>query len=345
MPSPATLEVLQPGLLTTVQDLGRPDAAALGVPHSGACDPLALSAANLLVGNAPGAAALEMSLLGPELRVLRPCLAALAGADFEASIAESGVRLEPGSSMLLSAGTTLRMGAAGDGARGYLALRGGIDVPLVLGSASTALTAGFGGIGGRALLPGDLIAIGDLEGMDDVSPAPRTWLGPGASSGCPAATGTVALRVVRGPHADRLGPEAWDRLIGTTWDVDPRSDRMGVRLIPSAGNARHTSTDAGGSLASLPMTWGAIQLPPGGAPICLLADHPSVGGYPVIAVVISADLPTLGQLRAPHRVAFQAIELGDAQAAFLRGQAELDEAARRLSPTTTAAAAADSGRG
>jgi antagonist of KipI len=322
-----------------VQDLGRPDAATLGVPRSGACDPLALSAANLLVGNALDTAALEVSLLGPELRVLRACLVALTGADFVATIAESGERLWPGRSIALDAGTTLRMGAAVDGARGYLAVAGGMQVPLVFGSASTALSAGFGGLAGRRLAIGDTIAARDPGDADVAIPAPRPWPGPGPSSGVPPAPGQlVELRVVRGPHADLLGAKAWSRFLGTLWDVDPRSDRMGVRLAAPADATGPTVPENGSSFLSMPMTWGAVQLPPGGVPICLLADHPTVGGYPVVCVVVSADLPILGQLRPPHRIRFQPVEMGEAQAAFIRAQAALREATRRLGgPQATSA--------
>jgi antagonist of KipI len=339
-------DVISPGLLTTVQDAGRPDSAPLGVPPSGAADPLGLAAANLLAGNAVDAAALELSLLGPQLRVLRSTVIGLTGADFQANVVEEGRALRPGSAHALNAGTTISFDTALDGARGYLAVSGGIAVAPVLGSASTALGAGFGGVEGRALVAGDLISAypGRSDNLTASSAgrraAPR-WPGPGPSSGVPAREGApgrervVEIRVVRGPHAEGAGGKAWDRLTSVTWEVDSRSDRTGVRLLePGAGRASG-ATDASygaGLLVSMPMTWGAIQLPPGGAPICLLADHPTVGGYPVVAVVATVDRPLLGQLRAPHRLRLVPVDMADAQAALLRAEQSLEEAGKRLRP-------------
>jgi antagonist of KipI len=331
------LEVLSAGLLTSVQDAGRPGAAALGAPHAGACDPLGLAAANLLAGNATDAAALEISLLGPELRLLRTAVMAITGADFQARVDSGNRALRPGSAYELTAGTTIAFGAALDGARGYLAVRGGIAVPLVLGSASTSLAAGFGGLDGRALAVGDVVSA-HRGGTSDAAAAraerratPR-WQGPGPSSGVPLTERDIDIRVVRGPHAEGAGAKAWDRLTSMDWEVDSRSDRTGVRLL-GAGASR--ITEGLGQLLSTPMTWGAIQLPPGGAPIALLADHPTIGGYPVIAVVATVDRPVLGQLRAGHRVRFVPVDMADAQEALLRSEHSLEEAARRLRPADT----------
>jgi biotin-dependent carboxylase-like uncharacterized protein len=295
------LEVLGPGLHSTVQDGGRPDASALGVPRSGACDPLALAAANVLLGNPPDAAALEMTLVGPELTVLAPCVVALAGADFQAKVPEDGRRLRPGTTHLLRAGCTVSFGAARDGARGYLALVGGVDVPPVLGSRSTAPVGGFGGFDGRPLDEGDRLrpAHPGALGLGG-----RSWPGPGPSSGVSVHLGPRTVHVVEGPHAVEFPAEAMELLLGTAWTVTPRSDRMGVRLagplLPPAD---------GHEPVSLGMTWGAVQVPAGGAPIVLLADHPTVGGYRVIAVAASCDRPVLGQLRAGDEVRFVRIDL------------------------------------
>ena len=295
------LEVRGSGLHTTVQDAGRLEASSLGVPRSGACDPLALAAANILLGNPHDAAVLEFELIGPELAVLEPCVVALAGADFQAKVPEDGRRLRPGTTHLLRAGSTLSFGASRDGARGYLALAGGVDVPLVLGSRSTARVGGFGGLEGRALQEDDRVrpAHPEVLGLGG-----RSWPGPGPHSGIAGHLGPRTVHIVEGPHAAEFPPEALSMLLETAWTVTPRSDRMGVRLggppLPPA---------EGPEPASLGMTWGTVQVPAGGAPIILLVDHGTVGGYRVIAVAASADRPVLGQLRAGDEVRFVRIDV------------------------------------
>jgi biotin-dependent carboxylase-like uncharacterized protein len=320
--SRALLEVRSPGLLSTIQDTGRPDAAHLGVPRSGACDPLALAAANLLLGNDPGAAALEISLLGPELAVLEPCVLGLAGADFEAIVVDTSRRVSPGTSVGLEAGATLQFRAAVDGARGYLAIPGGIDVPRVLGSASTAPVGGFGGQDGRPVATGDRLAARDWSRI----PIPGAqWPGPGPSSGVAADDRPRMVRVLPGPHADAAGPDSFERLISRTWDVAAQSDRMGLRLEgPPLGMAGTLELVSSGTV------WGAVQLPPGGRPIVLLADGPTVGGYPVVAVVAAVDRPVLGQLRAGEQLSFAPVTLAEARAALQAAAQDLQEAARRL---------------
>ena len=330
MTGPALLEVRSPGLLSTVQDAGRPDAAHLGVPRSGACDLLALAAANLLIGNEPHAAALEISLLGPELVVLERCRVGVAGADFEAIVVDSGRRVSSGTSVSLEPGDTLRFGAALDGARGYLALSGGIDVPYVLGSASTAPVGGFGGFGGRPLAAGDRLA---ARSAADMGPDERQWPGPGPGSGVVAGDRPRTVRVMPGPHADVAGPDAFEHLISRIWDVGPQSDRMGIRLD---GPPLGASAAGMSELVSGGMTWGAVQLPPGGRPIVLLADGPTVGGYPVVAVVASVDLPILGQLCAGDQLRLMAVTLDEAREALRGAAQDLAEAVRRLSPSTPA---------
>jgi biotin-dependent carboxylase-like uncharacterized protein len=320
------LEVRSPGLLSTVQDAGRPDAAHLGVPRSGACDSLALAAANLLIGNEPYAAALELSLLGPELAVLNRCHIGVAGADCEAIVVNSGRRVGPGTSASLEPGDTLRFHAAVDGARGYLALPGGIDVPHVLGSASTAPVGGFGGLGGRPIAAGDRLA---ARSLSVAGAAERRWPGPGPGSGVIAGDRPRTVRVLPGPHADAAGPDTFERLISPVWDVGPQSDRMGIRLDgPPLGGA------VASDLVSSGVAWGAVQLPPGGRPIVLLADGPTVGGYPVVAVVASVDRPVLGQLRAGDRLRLVAVTLDEAREALRGAAQDLAEAARRLSAQT-----------
>jgi biotin-dependent carboxylase-like uncharacterized protein len=299
----AVFEVFDGGLLTTVQDAGRPDWTHLGVPESGAADPWSLAVANLLIGNAPDDAVLEMTIGGPTLRTLRPVAIGLAGADLGGRVA-GGRRLEPDRSHRLSAGEVVTFpGAASDrsaGARAYLAVPGGIDVPVVLGSRSTCLAAGFGGLDGRPVASGDR-----LLGVGLGTPSELAWPRPGP----PGHDGTAVLRVLADPTADRAGLAA---LLATDWLVAPSSDRVGVRLAGPALPAGH----AGG--ATHGVTFGTIQLPPDGQPIILGPDHQTTGGYEVVGVVISADLPVLGQLAPGTRVRLADIDRAAALAALRR---------------------------
>jgi biotin-dependent carboxylase-like uncharacterized protein len=320
------LEVLDPGLLLTVQDGGRPGLASEGVTGGGAADRWSLRVANSLLGNEPETAALEATLLGPTVRALVPVTVAIAGA-MAGRLTRSGERVPPGSSVTLAAGDELALEATGDGARAYVALPGGIDVPPVLGSRSTALGAGFGGLDGRALRSGDTVR----AGMDDTGPAPLVrpsarWPGDAA----PRAVGATApLRVLGGPHAAALGPGVLEGLVDRAWAVGPASDRVGIRL-----DGARLEAAALGELASHGVLAGTVQVPPDGRPIILLVDHQATGGYPVVAVVVTADLPRLGQLAPGAAVAFRLVSpaearavLADDDARFAAALAHLREAA------------------
>jgi antagonist of KipI len=310
-----TLEVVEPGLLTTIQDAGRFGWTYLGVPVGGACDPWSLAVANLLAGADAGAAALEMTIAGPTLAVRAATVVGLAGANLGGVVRETGRRLLPGRSYAIAAGTTIAFpgGDAGaGGARAYLALRGGIDVPEILGSRSTLLSAGFGGIDGRALRAGD--AVGSVA--TDTAPAPAEWSWPWLD-GDPFATTGEPIRVVPGP-----APGVED-VVGRSWRVGAASDRIGLRLEA----ADHATTAEGappgtgaGELLSHGVVRGAIQLPPDGTPLVLLADHQTTGGYPVAAVAARADHPRIGQLRPGEVVRFIAVTPDEARAAYA-GQA------------------------
>lgn len=285
------LEVIEPGLLTTVQDAGRYDALDLGVPVSGACDPWSLAVANVLVGNEPTAAALEMTVLGSTFRVREDMWIGVAGAAMYGGP-------PPWQSHLLRKGEGVSFGGSDGPARTYVAVPGGVDVPVVLGSRSTCLVGGFGGIAGRPLQIGDVVRPSSAA----KEPA-RSWPAPVDS------TSPAVVQVVRGPD-----PDGFDALVGTDWQVSLRSNRQGIRLEgpPLLGRS--------GALLSRPVTWGTIQLPPDGQPIILLADGQTVGGYPVVAVVISADRPLIGQLAPMDAVRFVEVSLAQAQVA-LRQQA------------------------
>ena len=318
------LEVLSAGFLSTIQDGGRPDHVALGVPVSGACDPLGLAVANALTGNGTGAAALEMTLSGPELAVVETCVAALGGADLGAEVPEDGRRLRPAGAYLLRAGTRLVFRGPPAGARGYLALRGGIDAAEVLGSASTYLPGGFGGLGGRALAPADRLV---PRRPTDLAAAGRSWPSDPAARrllSSASSEGASVVRLVDGPHGSRFHDGVWRALLEEEWRVGADSDRVGLRLdgpmlaAPSA------------ELVSLGMTWGAVQVPPDGRPIVLLVDHQTVGGYHVPAVAIRADRGRLGQLRPGDLVAFERVTVAAAQHAYREQQSALRAAAAAL---------------
>ncbi len=309
------LEVLDGGLHTTVQDGGRQEFTHLGVPGSGACDPWSLAVANLLLGNDPGAAVLEMTLIGPTIAVLAGGLLSLAGADLEGVVRETGDAIVPGRTYGLKAGRTIEFpGVPGRGgaARAYLALTGGVDVPLVLGSASTLTGTSLGGVDGRTLRAGDLLR---ARTASDAAVSAQIRWPPSVSD--PLASLDSPIHVLEGPSAGRSDPAAFEALLASEWTVSPDSDRIGLRLVGSPV----PSIESG--MLSRGVPWGAIQIPPDGSPIVMLADHPTTGGYPVIAVAITADRPRLGQLRPGAHVRFVASTANEARRLLLSQRDDL----------------------
>ena len=264
------IEVLSPGLLTTIQDLGRPGWASIGVPPSGAVDRESLELGNVLVGNPPGAAALEATLVGPRLVFRTRTLIALTGAVRTPRTAEVEGELDVGELV--------------GGARAYLCVRGGIEVDPVLGSRSTDLLTG---LGSKPLRPGDVLAVGADPGRP---PAERR----------PPERQPGPLRVVPGPRDDWFEPDALTALTTAEWRVTPAANRVGIRLAGLTLDRVRTE-----ELLSEGLVTGAIQVPPNGQPILLLNDHPTTGGYPVIAVVAEDDLCRAGQLRPGDTVRFE----------------------------------------
>ena len=334
------LEVIDGGLLTTVQDEGRFGYEADGVPESGAADPVGLAVANALLGNAMDAAALEVTLLGLRVRAIVDVDVAIGGADLGAVIdraidgAPGGTPVSPGSSVRLRAGDLLAVrgspdDAAAGGCRAYLAVPGGIDVPELLGSRSTCLPAMFGGLDGRPLRAGDRIAA--AGGATAKAPATRR-LSAAAAAELPSAA--QRLRVLPGP-ASAEGDPAFQGLVGQAWIVSPSSDRRGLRLEPAnPGSPAATSalgSLAGGELPSHGVRPGAVQLTPSGQPLVLMPDAGTTGGYPVIAVVASADLAVLGQLGPGAEVRFKPTTPDEARAAALDRRRVLAELASRIS--------------
>lgn len=314
------LEVIEPGLLSSIQDAGRPDWTHLGVPIGGACDPWSLAVANLLLGNEVGAAAVEMTLVGATLAIRAPITIGLAGADLGGVVRETGRHLALGRSHRLEAGTTIAFGGdtgSRSGARAYLAVPGGVDVPLVLASASTALSAGFGGLEGRRLEAGDVLQP-RASSPEASLPLDPVWP---VSADDPFGDrfAESPIRVLPGPAA---GLEA---IVATEWHVGTGSDRVGLRL-----EGPSIATPAGPELLSHGVVRGAIQVPRGGGPIVLLADHQTTGGYPIAAVVITADHPRLGQLRPGSTVRFQTTTMDEARDALARQRGALTRGAAAL---------------
>jgi biotin-dependent carboxylase-like uncharacterized protein len=279
------LTVLASGLLTTVQDRGRPGWASIGVTRSGAADRQAAALANRLVGNDAAAAVLEVTVGGLQVQAGRTLLVAVSGAP--APVTVDGRAAPFDAPLTLRPGQVLGLGNPAVGLRSYLAVRGGIGVPPVLGSRSTDTLSG---LGPAPLRPGDVLPVGALaaaEPVVDVAPV-------GAPSSRPV------LRVLPGPRRDWLAPAAWTALTAEHWTVSPDSDRVGLRLAgPRLDRAR---TD---ELPSEGLVPGAVQVPPDGAPVLFLVDHPVTGGYPVLAVVTTDDLPAAAQLRPGDRVRFR----------------------------------------
>ncbi len=290
------IEILHAGLCDLVMDLGRPGWGALGVPAGGAADPVALATANRLAGNPAEAAALEIVQRGPLLRFPQGGVVALTGAPFVAS-RSSGAALAWNETLVLAAGETLSLERARSGCRCWLAVRGGVTVPPLLGSRSTFLPGGFGGHAGRALQAGDRLDTGAPAGDMHLLRAQP-----------PADMAEAPLRVVAGPQVGLFDDAGLATFFGGRFRVDAATDRRGVRLSGPA------VTHARSELPSQGVLPGAIQVPPDGQPILLGWDGPVTGGYPVIGTVIEADWPRLAQLKPGDAVRFVTVEADVARA-------------------------------
>ena len=289
-----SIEVLAAGFATSVQDAGRPGLRRFGVATCGALDPWAFALANLLVGNRPDAAALEITLAGPTLRFAAATRIALCGAAIDADV--DGTPVPSARPIELPAGSVLRLGRCSGGARVYLAVHGGIAVEPVLGSASTDLRAGFGGLHGGLLRRGDRLPLATNATVDATSLRVPAWWIDTAIDDRPRGDDTV-VRVLSGPERTTPG----DALFARGWTVAADSDRQGLRLRGEALAAADPR-----ERVSEPAVPGTLQLPPDGAPIVLLADAQTHGGYPRIGHAIRADWPLLAQLRPGDRLRFAA---------------------------------------
>lgn len=332
------LEVLAGGLQTTIQDMGRRGGQALGIPASGAQDGFALRIANLLVGNPhggplilrdnPGSAGLEITLGGLQVRATADLVIALTGADLGATV--DGAVVPLWSALLLRAGQILTCRIAKSGARAYLGIHGGIDVPLYLGSRATHLGGKFGGLMGRPLGVGDRVPVGrataDLGAL--VGRRLRPDLVP--SYGAP-----WEVRAIVGPEIHMFTEESVETFFRTAWKLNPKADRIGMRYIGPAlhfrpGRPHYLIEDAGDNPSNIVIDPGApvgtVQVPAGVEPIVLGVDSPSIGGYARIAVVISIDMSRIGQTRPMEETRFVRISHEDAVALLAQQEALIAEA-------------------
>jgi biotin-dependent carboxylase-like uncharacterized protein len=320
----AVLQVINPGLFTTVQDFGRFGHQRLGIPVSGALDPVGLRLANLLVDNPPNTGGLEMAYNGATLRLeAGSARLALVGGRATIEIFAGGERVSrqpaEGQSFRLRRGETVRIGSLDP--IGYLAIAGGLALEPFLGSQSTYVRAGLGGLDGRALRAGDALPL-----CRDEAGEATEWRLNDLELAPPA-----LLRVVLGPQDDHFTTAAIETFLTTPFRVGPESDRMGMRLIgPRLAHAH------GFDIVSDGIAPGAVQVPGNGQPILLLADRQTTGGYPKIATVISADLPGAGRLKPGAVIRFSAVTIAEAQAARRRFQAWLDGLAQHLVPLAAA---------
>ncbi len=301
-------------MLTTVQDLGRYGYERYGIPVAGAMDPFALQVANILVGNKPGEAALEITIAGPVLRATESCLIAVTGADLGLRL--DGRPLPPWMAIFVRRGWIIEFSGRKRGCRAYLAVAGGIDVPPLMGSKSTYLSGGFGGLAGRALKKGDLIPTGpttfhlpSLAGRE--FPADRIL----PYSDAPE------VHVILGPQEDYFTEEGIAAFLSSRYQVSPTSDRMGYRL-QGAAIAHKGRAD----IISDGIVLGSVQVPADRQPMVMMADHQTTGGYPKIATVIGADIPLLAQcMPGASTVTFQAITIEEAQARYRQMMGALEQ--------------------
>jgi len=308
---PPMIEIVKAGPLSTVQDLGRTGLRDRGVSVGGALDTQALLLGNVLVGNPSGAAGLEITVCPASIRFLCDTVIAVTGTDSDASL--DGEPLRPWWRWPVKAGQLLKFNPPQRAMRTYLAIAGGIDVAPMLGSRSTDLKAGFGGLEGRALRDGDRLPLGEAAagkvGTKGIFP-PDWW---------------PAVRVLPGPQYDDFTAEAQTAFWSAEWQLTPQSNRMGYRL---AGPV--LAREQEGDLPSHGVVPGVIQVPPSGQPIVLMADAQTTGGYPKIGVVIQADLWKLAQLRLGGKLRFVVCDAAEARAALRSSRRYLEQVKRAL---------------
>ena len=318
------LKVQRAGILSSLQDLGRYGFQRFGVPVGGVMDEYSHRLANLLVGNSEHEATLEITLAGPRLEFLDDTLIGVCGGDFAPTI--DGESLPAARPLLLQRGCIVDFGVCRLGCRAYLAVAGGFDVPLVMGSKTTYLRGGFGGFEGRALRRGDLLSVG--QSGNDSYPGLRSQLGAGAKFAYPrwsvnANSAFLAhdhhrIHFVPGRHWELLSEDSRQQFLSAEFRIASDSDRMGYRL---EGPLLSLETPAG--VLSEAVTFGSVQVPPDGRPIVLMANRQTTGGYPRIGEVSAVDLPLLAQLPPGDTVRFESIALEDSQRLYVQRDRDL----------------------
>jgi antagonist of KipI len=320
------IQIVKPGMLTTIQDNGRWGFQSRGVPVAGPMDPYSHRVANALVGNTVDAATLEVTLLGPELEFDDERVVAVAGAEFE--LAVDGKTVTAGEPFIVRAGFRLQFGRRVHGSRSYVAVSGGIATPSVLGSRATHLISAMGGLGGRALKAGDRLPLGLVRSKDVARGVSRgsslSRANAKRDASLRAEESPIRIRVLAGPQADYFSPDALERLQSASYVISGKSDRMGFRLDGPV--LRHSR---GADIISDATPLGVLQVPASGQPILLMADRQTTGGYPKIATVITADLAVAGQLGPGDKISFSVCSRRDAMAALIAQERELMALERR----------------
>ena len=319
-----SIKVLTPGLLTSIQDLGRYGYQKYGVIVSGGMDAYSLRLANLLVGNEEGEAVIEMTLMGPSLLLEEDLLLAITGGDLSPTINEEPV--PQGRPVLVRKGSVLKFGALKSGCRSYLAVRGGYDIPEVMGSKSTYLRAGIGGYQGRALVQGDILSLGLacpspfveslVRAMGSSSFAFPSWYV--GRSYVLQKSQEYRVRVIPNSQFSLFSPDSRKQFLQQPFQVTTQSDRMGYRL--SGASLQLTEPL---EMVSEAVALGTIQVPPDGNPIILLADRQTVGGYPKIAQVAGVDISTLAQIKPGGKIRFEEISLAEAEGLYAAREADI----------------------
>lgn len=308
-------KVLRPGLFTTIQDMGRYGYLKYGVPMSGAMDTFSLVAANLLVGNNPDDACLEITLIGPELQVLVETQIAVTGGEISPKI--NGQDVPMWQTLEAHEGDIISFGKMKSGCRAYLSMRGGINTPIILGSRSTYVRGGFGGIEGRQLKAGDVIEGFGSPLIDHKYSLPETLI--------PKFTSPFTVHVILGPQKNMFTKEGINTFLSSQYKVTTEADRMGYRL--EGPKIKHKKK---GEIISDALLPGAVQVPKDGQPIIVMRDAQTTGGYPKIAAVLTPDVSMLGQAKPGDIVAFSEVSVSQAREKVIKFQKLLDDLGKFL---------------